>query len=129
MGMVLKISMTLIEEISLSLAEYLASPEYQELSRQMEESRVKYEKDCDEYWDSLEYEDKLKAFYSVIKRLHQGEVKDKGTYRWILYDVFEFGPESYAIGMECGLMALHNAYVDIDEFEALRKENRELKNK
>lgn len=108
---------------------FMDTPEWKELNRLQLEARDHREKECDEYWDSLEYEDKLKAFYSVIKRLHQGEVKDKGTYRWILYDVFEFGPESYAIGMECGLMALHNAYVDIDEFEALRKENRELKNK
>jgi hypothetical protein len=34
---------------------------------------------------------------------------DKGTYRYVLYDVFDFGPDAYSVGMECGYMDLHNA--------------------
>jgi hypothetical protein len=105
------------------------SPEWAELQQVLLEAREAREKEYDEYWDSLEYEDQLKAFYSVVKRIYRGEIKENGTYRYILYEVFQFGPEAYELGMDCGLMALHNAYVDIDEFEALRKENRELKNK
>ena len=95
----------------------------------MEEARILYDKKCDNYWNNLSYKEQLKAFYSVTKRLYEGEIKDKGTYRYILYDKFGFGPEAYAIGMECGLMAIHNACVDSDEFEELRRENRELKKK
>jgi hypothetical protein len=80
-----------------------------ELAQTMEEGRRLYEKHCDDYWDSLSYEDKLAAFYSVVKRIHKGDMIDKGTYRYVLYDVFDFGPDAYSVGMECGYMDLHNA--------------------
>lgn len=112
----------------MSWSDHIASPEYQELQQKMEEGRVRFEKESEEAWSSLDYDTKLRVFYAVIKRLYEAEAKDKGTYRYILYDKFGFGPESYAIGMDCGLMYLHNAYVDIDEMEELRKENRRLKN-
>lgn len=107
----------------------LNSPQWQEMQDNYERGAKQYESRCEEYWNSLSNDDRLKAFYSVCKRIHQGELKDKGSYRWVLYDVFGFDPTAYVIGMECGYMAIHNAIVDIDEFEALRKENIELKNK
>lgn len=107
--MELKISMTLIGVISLS---FLDNPHYQELNRLQLEAQSQREKECDEYWNNLEYEDQLKAFYSVVKRIYQGEIKDQGTYRYVLYDKFGFGPEAYVMGMDCGYMYLHNAIVD-----------------
>lgn len=83
-----------------------------------QEKAKQYEQDCDDYWANLSYEDKLKSFYSVCKRIYQGDIKDRGTYRWVLYDVFGFEPDAYGIGMECGYMAIHNsidAYVDGEE--------------
>lgn len=80
-----------------------------DISDRMKKVAEEYEKDCDEYWDNLEYKDQLKAFYSVVKRITKGELKDNGSYRYILYDIFGFGPEAYAIGMECGFFDLHNA--------------------
>lgn len=91
------------------------SPEWAELQQVLMKAREDREKECDEYWDSLEYEDQLKAFYSVVKRIYQGEIKEKGTYRYILYEVFQFGPEAYELGMDCGFMYLHNAIVDAEE--------------
>lgn len=91
------------------LNELLNSPEWQELNRLQLEATKIYDKDCDKFWDELPYEDQLKAFYSVVKRIYDGEIKQQGTYRYILYDVFGFGPEAYAMGMECGFMYLHNA--------------------
>ncbi len=64
------------------------------------------------YWNSLSKDDQLKAFCAVSRRIHQAELIDKGSYRWALYDVFGFGPESYTQGMDCGYMAIHNAIVD-----------------
>ena len=86
---------------------------FEQLRQDMEEGAKLYEPQCDTYWDSLNTDDKLMAFYSVVKRIHKGEMIDKGTYRWVLYDVFGFGFESYAIGMECGFMDLHNA-INVD---------------
>ena len=85
------------------------SPEWAEFQRLQLEAKNTREKEYDEYWDSLPYEDQLKAFYSVVKRIYQGEIKDKGSYRWVLYDVFGFGPEAYVLGMDCGYMYLHNS--------------------
>ena len=76
------------------------------------EAEKEYEKDCDTFWEGLSYDDQLKAFYSVCKRIHQGDIKDHGSYRWVLYDVFGFGPDAYGIGMSCGYMNIHNAIFD-----------------
>lgn len=87
-----------------------------DLSAMFKEHAAKYEKDCNEYWNSLSYDQQLMAFYSVCKRIHQGDVKDGGSYRHVLYDTFEFEPDAYGIGMECGYMDIHNLI-----FEGKRK--------
>lgn len=81
----------------------------QEVGQMQKESKEKYEEEVNEYWNSLDYEDQLKAFYAVCQRIYKGDVIDKGSYRYVLYDVFDFGPEAYALGMDCGYMYLHNA--------------------
>jgi len=82
---------------------------FEELRIAMKAESEAYEKDCDSYWNALSYEDKLMAFYSVVKRICKGELEDQGSYRWVLYEVFGFDFDSYIIGMECGFMDLHNA--------------------
>ena len=73
------------------------------------------------YWNSLSKEDQLKAFCAVSRRIFQAELVDKGSYRWALYDVFGFGPESYTQGMDCGYMAIHNAIMPEDHDTNLLK--------
>ena len=85
------------------------------MSQEYEKHALEYEKECDDYWKNLSYDDQLKAFYSVVKRIHKGEIEDGGTYRWVLYDVFGFGPDAYGIGMECGYMTLHNHIMSKEE--------------
>ena len=70
-----------------------ASEVYQAAAKQ-------YEDDTNVWWEQLSYEDKLRAFYSVVKRIYEGDLKEQGSYRYVLYDVFGFGPDSYGIGME-----------------------------
>lgn len=89
--------------------QYFNSPEIIKFRQQMEESRKQYEEECEDYWNSLDYDVKLKAFYSVVSRIVQAELKDRGTYRWALYDVFDFDMDSYGIGMDCGYLDLHNS--------------------
>lgn len=93
--------------------------EMSELGQQMEAIAAQYEKDCDSYWEGLSYEDKLKAFYSVCKRIHTGDVKERRSYRGVLYDTFKFDMDSYVVGMECGYMNLHN-YIQ-EGVEAMEK--------
>ena len=94
---------------------FFDSPEWKALQEAYQEGTALYEKDCNDFWESLSYDDKLKAFYSVCKRLYQGEIKERRSYRGVLYDVFQFDMDSYGIGMECGYMELHNAIYVKDE--------------
>lgn len=88
-----------------------------EIQRLFQEAKVANQKDADNFWDNLSYEDKCNAFHAVIERIHKGEIVDKGSYRWVLYDVFGFGPDMYTRGMECGYMELHNSIMSDEEVE------------
>lgn len=97
------------EEDPKNLKELLESNMWQELSQMQLEAQKEYEQKANEFWDSLDYEQKLKAFYYVCKGIYKGDVIDRGTYRYVLYDVFGFGPDAYVLGMDCGYMYLHNS--------------------
>ena len=94
------------------------------LSQEMEESRKQYEADNDTWWDGLTEQEREDAFYAVVKRIHQAELMDHGTYRYALYDVFGFDPGMYMRGMDCGYMAIHNAIGDGVDYNAMRKVTR-----
>jgi hypothetical protein len=82
---------------------------------------------CDEtkansWWENLPYEDKLKAFYVVTKKIHKGDLLDNGSYRYVLYDVFQFDCDGYGLGVESGYMDIHNAiYSEDDILSAAKK--------
>lgn len=84
-----------------------------------ERYKTKYEQEADAWWETLTYDDKLKAFYSVVKRIYEGDVKDQGSYRYVLYDVFGFEADAYTLGMDCGYMSLHNAIKTEEEEQVL----------
>ena len=88
----------------------------------VDESMREFGEQANAYWDSLSYEQKLFAFYSVCKRIRQGDIKDQGSYRYVLYDVFGFDFDAYMVGMECGYMDIHNAIVvDAPDSEAYKQ--------
>lgn len=88
-----------------------------ELGELQEDLEKQTEREMDEWWNAMSKDDQMKAFYSVVKRLVDGELEQKGSYRYVLYDVFGFGPESYMLGMMCGFMALHNSIErDVEKF-------------
>jgi hypothetical protein len=72
------------------------------------EAMKEYADEANAWWSSLPYEDQCKAFYAVVKRIHNAEVVDKGTFRYAIYDVFGFGPDMYAVAMNAGYMDIHN---------------------
>lgn len=80
-----------------------------DLREAQEKASTKYESEAESFWDSLSYDDKLKCFYSVCKRIHKGDIEDRGTYRYVLYEIFGFEPDAYAVGMMCGYLNIHNA--------------------
>ena len=110
-----------VEEAKKDLLKTLDSLD--DLREHLQQEYEAYEKTCQEFWDKLSYEDKLKAFYSVVKRIHQAELVDRGSYRWALYDVFKFDMDSYGIGMDCGYMELHNSIYTQDEIDELMKKS------
>jgi hypothetical protein len=79
------------------------------LSKAFEEVEQVWESDANEFWDSLTQDQKMLAFYSVVKRIHKGEIEEQHSYRSVLYGIFGFGPEAYAMGMMCGYLDIHNA--------------------
>lgn len=96
-------------------------------SREWEEAAKEYEVKNDAWWNSLTETEREDAFYAVVKRIYQGEIKERGSYRYVLYNVFGFGPGMYVQGMECGYMELHNAIYTHEEIRELR--DRELASK
>ena len=95
-----------------------------ELGQEQEAARDRFESKVDGWWDTLSEQDREWAFYSVCKRLHQGEIKERGSYRYVLYNVFGFDPGMYARGMDCGFMALHNAIFDGEELVEMKSVSR-----
>ena len=85
-----------------------------ELSTAYETDRERYEAANDEWWNTLSKDEREHAFYAVVKRIHKGELIDKGSYRYVLYDNFGFDQSMYMRGMDCGFMDLHNA-IEPDE--------------
>jgi len=76
---------------------------------------------ADAFWNSLSYNDKCNAFHAVVSKIFEGEIKVKGSYRYVLYDIFKFGPDMYTRGMDCGFMALHNSIMNDEQFAEINK--------
>lgn len=98
-----------------TLKDLFNSPEYQEAQQAMEQAQKEFEAECETAWNSLDQETKLKIFCAVCTRLYKGELEDKGSYRYILYNVFGFGPEAYSAAQGAGFLALHNSILDDEQ--------------
>lgn len=90
----------------------------------MEESRKQYDAENDSWWNGLTEKEREDAFYAVVKRICKAEVKDHGSYRYALYDVFGFDLNMYTRGMDCGYLDLHNSIIDEDQKAILREHAR-----
>lgn len=77
------------------------------------------EKDSEDFWNSLTKEQQLDAFCAVARRIYQGELIEHGTYRYVLYQVFGFGPEAYIQAQMAGYLGIHNAIMPDDYDERL----------
>lgn len=83
-----------------------------EISDLFNQAMSAIEHEQESYWNSLTKEDQLKAFCSVVRRIHRGEIEKGQSYRGVLYNTFGFGPESYAQAQMAGYLALHNSIFD-----------------
>ena len=100
------------------------SEKFKELRKHIKEDRVKYDQENDTWWESLTEKEREDAFYAVTKRIYKGDVIDNGSYRYVMYDTFGFGPNMYASGMESGYFNMHNMFFDAKELSAMKHVNR-----
>ena len=82
---------------------------WDEFSDMFNNAMNEIEQQHEEYWNSLTKEQQLAAFCAVSRRIHQGEIVDQGSYRYVLYNVFGWGPEAYAPAQLAGYLDIHNA--------------------
>lgn len=90
----------------------LDSPEWKAMQKDMQDFQDEFEKDSEEAWNNLDEDTKLHVFCAVSKKIRKGELEDNGSYRYILYDVFGFGPEAYVPAQLSGYLDIHNAIYD-----------------
>ena len=86
-----------------------ALQELSDLSQEFERAFKEFEREEEAYWNSLTKEQQLMVFCCVARRLCNGELVTKGSYRYVLYEVFGFGPEAYVRAQMAGFLSLHNA--------------------
>lgn len=89
--------------------------ELTELSNSFTQAMKEVENEQEDFWNSLSAEDKIKAFCAVTRRIHEGELVKRGTYRYVLYNVFGFGPEAYVQAQCAGYLDIHNALFSYEE--------------
>lgn len=99
----------------------------QDFSNLFNEIMKEVEDDQESFWNSLSKDDQLKAFCAVMRRLHKGEIVEGGSYRYILYDVFGFGPESYAQAQCAGFLEIHNAIYTNEELKEMIERTKNAK--
>jgi hypothetical protein len=101
-----------------------ALQELSDISQEFQKAYKQREEENDAWWEGLTEQERQDAFYAVCKRIHKGDLKDNGSYRYVLYDTFGFDHGMYVDGMNCGYMAIHNAIFDGEQYQKMRAVNR-----
>lgn len=83
----------------------------QDISNEFNQIMMEIEQEQETYWNSLTKEQQLQCFCAVVRRIYDGEIQQRGTYRYILYEIFGFGAESYTQAQLAGFLTLHNSIV------------------
>ena len=88
------------------------------------ESMTNYKNESEAFWDSLSKDEQLKVFCAVVRRIHKGEIEERGSYRYVLYDVFGFGSDAYMVAQDAGYLNIHNAIftAESETFKDLTKD-------
>jgi hypothetical protein len=87
----------------------------EEVSNIFIEVMKEIEEEQEKYWNSLSKEDQLKVFCAVCRRIFKGDIELKGSYRYVLYEVFGFEADAYAQAQDAGYLAIHNAIFTADQ--------------
>jgi hypothetical protein len=98
-------------------SDFLASKEYNEFLDAQEKALDQYKQKAKEYFNSLEADNQLLLFFHITNMIFENHYKEGGSYRHLLYDKFNFGPESYSLGIDSGMFAVHNSIFTPEEME------------
>lgn len=98
------------------------SPEWQEASNAFQEAMDAIEREEEAWWNTLTEDQQISALCCVSRRIYEGDIRQKGSYRYVLYQVFGFSPEAYARAQLAGYLAIHNSiYTSDDERRLLER--------
>jgi len=100
-----------------SFTDYLNSEEYKEFFEMEIKAIEEYKQKAKEYFESLETDNQLLLFFHITNMIFENYYKEGGSYRHLLYYKFNFGPESYSLGIDSGMFAIHNSIFTPDEME------------
>ena len=70
-------------------------------------------------WNSFTEEQQIDLFCAVMERVHKGEIEDKGTYRYVLYQIFKFSAAAYGQAQGAGYLDIHNCIHTPEEIRKL----------
>ena len=84
--------------------EWLNSSEMKAFREAWQASEMKEQAQDQAWWDSLNREERARALRQVAKLMHKAEIRDKGSYRYAMYDIFG---TDYCDGI-AHYMELHN---------------------
>ena len=86
------------------MKDWLNSPELKALRQAWQASEKQQNAEDDAWWDSLAMDERAQAFRQVCKLIYKADVKERGSYRYALYDIFNI---DYGDGLK-HYMQLHN---------------------
>lgn len=95
---------------------------FSEISMLFNDTMDKIKEVSEQKWNALSKQDQLDYFCAVVRRIHKGEIEEGRSYRGILYEVFGFGPESYAQAQLSGYLDIHNFIFSYDNQKELLTE-------
>lgn len=95
--------------------------ELHDISVQFNATMKEMENEQEVFWESLTKEQQLQVFCCVARRIYDGEIKQRGSYRYVLYDVFGWGPEAYVAAQDAGYLSIHNTLFDGQETKHILK--------
>lgn len=98
--------------------------ELSDMSQLMEDAKLRQESKINSWWNNLTEQEREWAFYAVVQRIFQGDITEKGSYRYVLYNIFKFDPGMYGAGMDCGYMYIHNALWDGEKYQSMSQATR-----
>jgi hypothetical protein len=91
----------------------------EEMSQTFNDAFLELEKEQEAFWNGLSEDEQLSAFCAISRRLFDGEIENRRSYRGILYDVMGFGPGAYVPAQVAGFLELHNSIFTKDQLVEL----------